>query len=934
MANPIIQTSFNSGEWAPNLYGRVDLQKYHSGATLLKNFFVDYRGGVTTRPGTRYIGTCKSNETVRLLPFQASFSVTYILEFGQGYIRFINNGAYVVESGTSISAQTPGSPVVFTDTAHGYAIGDWLLIGGNYYIVLGTAPNTFTLTDLFGNPINTNPFTLPIPAQRVYTLLNSPYQASDVFGIKYAQNVNTLILCHPNYAPYQLVLHTATNWTLSAINFGSTISAPTGVSTSVSTGGALFIDYVVTANDVNNQESQISGIAGANPASGATITISWAPVAGATSYNIYRTIVSDSAIPNGQQFGFIGNVTGTSFVDGQNIVVDFSQGPPIVENPFQGTGVSSLALTAGGSGYTSAPAVVFTGGSPTTPASASCDLTAKTFVLTHSGVYAAFIVGELLSCGFGITVQVTGMIPFGTGFAITSVLLVSGGEFSAMPIGDLFFSGEGGFVYSHGGIQITGCAVNKLFLASHGAGYLSAPGVGFSGGGGIGAAATATIGSSGSAGNPTVPGIVQQRLFLGGMTLSPGQFNMSQPGAYYNFNTTFPVAPDDAIQATLTNTTLNSIKSVVPVSAGLVIFADKGAWLLNGGSAGAPISATSLSANPQSYSGASDLPPIVTPNDLLYVQAKNSIVRDLSYNFYINNYVGNDISVLSSHLFYGFSMVQWAWAEEPFKIAWLVRSDGQMLSLTFVKEQELMAWTHHITNGTYVSVVSVNEPTAIGNVDATYVVVKRNINGQSVNYVERMVELYYPNDFQSSWQVDAGIGYNASPATTFSGAQHLGGQPVTGVADGVVINFTMPTSGTFVFGPGGTPGLTAIADASIVTVGLAFDAQLIPLPLDLGEPTVQSKRKKITGVTVRITNTLGLQIGRQSDTTVGMKDLVVGNVGTMTNRLVTGLVNGDARTVIDPLWDVYGQYFIQQAKPYPATILAVIPEIMGGDKDK
>src|SRR6516164_8248006 len=99
MAASVIQTSFNSGGWSPALNARVDIQKYHSGAALLRNFFVDYRGGATTRPGTKFIQQARSN-TVRLIPFQASFAVTYIPVFGPGYIRFYSNGAPVLEGGT------------------------------------------------------------------------------------------------------------------------------------------------------------------------------------------------------------------------------------------------------------------------------------------------------------------------------------------------------------------------------------------------------------------------------------------------------------------------------------------------------------------------------------------------------------------------------------------------------------------------------------------------------------------------------------------------------------------------------------------------------------------------------------------------------------------------------------------------------------------
>jgi hypothetical protein len=65
-----------------------------------------------------------------------------------------------------------------------------------------------------------------------------------------------------------------------------------------------------------------------------------------------------------------------------------------------------------------------------------------------------------------------------------------------------------------------------------------------------------------------------------------------------------------------------------------------------------------------------------------------------------------------------------------------------------------------------------------------------------------------------------------------------------------------------------------------------------------------------------------------------MADTTLGNVGTMTNQLVTGLVTGDARGLIDPVWDTTGQFFVTQPNPLPASILGVIPEIEIGDTPK
>lgn len=945
---PVIQASFNSGEWAPALYARVDLGKYHSGAALLRNFFVDYRGGATTRPGSRYILKAKSSGTVRLIPFQASFSVSYMLEFGANYIRFYNNGSPVLEAQKTITAITQANPGVVTSAAHGFSNGDWVYlatvvgmtqVNGNYYIVAGATTNTFQLNDLNGNAVNTSAYTAYASggtAQRVYTITTT-YLASELFQIKYAQDVNILVLCHPAHAPASLTLNVNNvqpSWTFGAITFGSTVTAPVvaSITTNIASG-ALNIAYRITAVDVNGQESAPTAQALNSIAdffAGGNVTIVVNPVASAVGYNFYRSIESgQGAIPAGVPFGFIGTTTSTTFVDGALNQADFSQTPPVVTNPFAGTGVSAVTITSGGT-YTpgsvpqTIPAVSFSGGSGS-GASGQVFMGASAIAIVSGGAgYRVGFVYTLGTAGSTVTIMVDTIL---IGGLILTAHIVNAGSFTGSIPGNAANVIPDASVTATAQVNVS-YQVTSVGVVSPGTGYLSAPAVAFSYGA---ASATAAIGTA-SSGNPTVPGFIQQRMFLGGPVGSPAQYNLSQPGSIYNFNITFPTEDDNAIQRTLTSTTLNSIKSATSLSTGMLILSDKGAWLTTGGSLGSGIGATTIVDNPQTYSGSSDLPPIVAPNDLLYVQSKGSIVRDLAYNYYLQNYTGADISVLSSHLFYGFSLTQWAWAEEPFKVVWAVRNDGIMLSLTFVKEQELIAWAHHDTQGTFQSVATVTESTSIGNVDAIYIVANRTINGVQENFIERFVELYYPQGFQSSWQVDAGIGYSGAPATTFSGAQHLGGAVVTGVADGAVINFTMPASGTFVFGGGGTPGLTAIASASVVTVGLAIPTPtLTTLPLDLGEPTAQGKDKKITGVTLLVNNTLGLSMGRFANTVQPLSDLTLGNQNVPNNQTVNDLISGYARGILDPLWDVPGQYTITQPNPYPASVLGVVPEIAIGD---
>jgi hypothetical protein len=320
-------------------------------------------------------------------------------------------------------------------------------------------------------------------------------------------------------------------------------------------------------------------------------------------------------------------------------------------------------------------------------------------------------------------------------------------------------------------------------------------------------------------------------------------------------------------------------------------------------------------ANPQSWVGANDVPPIVTNYDILYVQSKGSAIRDLSYNIYFNTFTGTDISTLSSHLFYGYDIEEWCWAEQPFYLVQAIRSDGVMLSLTFLKEQDFVGWTHYVTDGNFKSTATVTEITNnAGTVDAVYTIVEREINGNTVEYIERFAERAFPNGVEDAWTVDAGLQYNGAPVTNFTGARHLAGKTVTGLADGIVIPpFTMPADGNF----------TLSTAASKVTIGLGFTCKLQTLAIDIGEPSIQGKVKKITGVNLRVADTLGLKIGPDFNHLVQINDLVVGKV--------SGLVTGNAFSAIAPTYTVPGQYCIQQSEPLPATITGVFPEIVLGD---
>lgn len=952
MTDLTIQASFNAGEWSTKLYARVDLAKYKSGAALLNNFFVDYRGGASTRPGTKYILQCRNSASaVRLIGFQASFSVGYVLEFGDLYVRFYNNGSPVLESAVAITDVSQANPGVVTIT-NSYADGDWIYItgvggmtelNGNYYIVDNRTGTDLTLTDLNGVAIDTTAFTAYTSggtAQRVYTL-TSPYSSSELAALKYTQNVSQMIICHPNHAPYLLTNISAASWTLAAITFGATISAPTGQAVATTLGaGSVNYAYVITAVDSAGQESEPSAFATLASTldlrtNAGTNTVSWSSVTGAVSYNVYKAEVSYAgAVPAGSMFGFVGVSTSTSFID-SNIGPDFSQTPPVAQNPFFGAGVQSVTVTSKAL-VSTFPEVVFgaSGGGATATGVATVELDGVT--VTNGGSGWTGGEGQTITYANGVVLQVSTVTGFGQ---VATINIVSRGSYIGSA-GDPLNTGPFAqtsttYAGGTGTVMTFTWRLNTVEVTSPGTGYVGAPAVTFINGGA--STATATLGAP-SAGNPTVPGYFQQRLILAGPVSQPQQFNMSKPGAQFNFDVSQITQPDDAIQASLVSGQLNTIQSMIAQPQGLIMLSDRQAWLVNGGSVGSAVTPINIVANAQSFNGAGGPLPIVATNNIIYVQAKGSIVRDMAFSIYTNVYTGTDISAISSHLFYNFTLSEWAWAEEPFKLLWAIRNDGVVLTLTYLKEQEFIAWTHHDTNGAFKSVATVVESTATaGNIDAIYFVVQREVNGNAVQYVERLAERAFPNGLASAWCVDAGISYTGAATLSFTGAQHLAGMQVVGIATddddntGAIAPLTVGADGSFTLPAPAAPA----TGYTYVLIGLAFTAQLQTLALDLGDPTLQGKVKKINSADVRVSETLGLSIGSDFNNLVTMKDLIVGNVSSMlvgqASQLVTDLVDGDAHTFLDPTFTVPGQYCIQQSNPFPATVLGVISDYTQGD---
>ena len=124
------QAVFAKGEISEELLARFDVDAYHTALRTARNVVVLKYGGVTKRPGTRFVAPVLTDEGVRLLPFQYSLEQTYVLEMGQAYMRVIAQGGVVIEDKLTVEGVTLGTTTIVQVAYHDYSVGDQVYFKG------------------------------------------------------------------------------------------------------------------------------------------------------------------------------------------------------------------------------------------------------------------------------------------------------------------------------------------------------------------------------------------------------------------------------------------------------------------------------------------------------------------------------------------------------------------------------------------------------------------------------------------------------------------------------------------------------------------------------------------------------------------------------------------------------------------------------------
>lgn len=408
---------------------------------------------------------------------------------------------------------------------------------------------------------------------------------------------------------------------------------------------------------------------------------------------------------------------------------------------------------------------------------------------------------------------------------------------------------------------------------------------------------------------PAAVSYFEQRRVFAGTTSAPQTTWLTTSATDSNMSKSFPTQDDDPITFRVAAREANQIKHLVPLDD-LFMFTGSAVWRVFADNADA-LTPSNVTVRPLAYNGASMVQPVVTGSAVLFEENRSGHIIELRYQVERGAYETGDASIMAPHLFDGYTLRDLTFAGGRSKTCWTVRSDGTLLGMTYIPSQEVLGWHQHTTDGTFESCVTVQE----GTEDATYVIVKRTINGRQVRYIER-IKTRTPTVLVDAFYVDAGKTYRGPATATITNLHHLEGKTVNILADGVVHPQLTVTSGA----------ITLNNPASTVTVGLPITAQLQTLPLAVltAEAASLGIPKNVSRVNLRLKQSSGLYSGTTFAKMYQFKQRTSEPYGSP-----PALFTGVAPVPVSGQWTHDAQICLQQTDPLPVMVTALSIEVSG-----
>ena len=971
--NPFL-SSINSGEFSPRMEARVDFERYPNAAKLCRNFVLFPQGGITRRPGTRFVKEIKDSTVAgKLIPFEFSETDSYMIEAGNLYFRFyrrqgritvddtdaaVTNGTFASNITSWTDASTGGAAI-----AHDAANSRMQLTGASGGVAW--ARQAITIAAAYTAKEHVLRFTID-------------GEGGGTVGFQVGSTTTGAeILAETSLGAGEHSIGFTPNATTFYIQFRNNVTPVRN----------MFVD---TVSFIDNEAFELT-----SPFTTAQLTEIQYFQAADIVYICHPDLQIRKIERRGQRSW---SVVEVFFKDGPYLEINDGtdlNAVQIFTNPLFDNGITGWtdnSTVDGGVIYNEAGKFAeLKPGTAGGPGNAVMRSSATTINSHKHVAHVLIIAAGAVTVKFGSTAGGVDYInttqqPGWTSYEFTTTGTTLHVEFSHNDYTQGNAGVGGCLVYNQNARTLEPSATTGTVtisslgftpFASTDVGRLlrlewpgQEPGYGvitaFTSSSSVSLLVLRTLPATtpteswrfgawgGTQGHPKVVAFFDGRLVAANTDGKPNSLWCSQSGSLENmqpdsFNEgAVTVKDDDAISVTLRSNKINPIFWASGLRQ-LMLGTAGGQWVIK--SSGATITPSDISAKQHAAVPCAAIKNIEINQTIVFADRSQREVHDLGFSLQDDSFLATDLTILSDHMFRS-RIEEMAYQRNPYSIVWCRRADGRLASLSYNKQHQILGWSQSIIGGVFGTGDAVVESIATipGSNDTTqentsdernelWMIVKRTINSTTKRYIEFM-EYFFDGklreDYTSEllWQagmrtsqkdafyVDSGLTYNSTATTTVTGLTHLEGATVKVLADGIVQPDKTVSSGA----------ITINSPASIIHVGLSYKHRYEGLKISAGVEAGSSvnKIKIITAIGIVLLDTAQFKITSIDYDEDGRRQHDLYTIRFLRDQMdpdaAIPLYTGEVTPSLEGAYSRDARIYIEGDIPLPFTLLGLAPQ--------